>query len=68
MEVFCGVEEAGAILRAGGMVLVVDDELRENEGDLVAAGENVAADTINCMATEGRGLISIHQNSQFSAF
>ena len=56
-KAFCGVEEAGAILRAGGMVLVVDDELRENEGDLVAAGENVTADTVNFMATEGRGLI-----------
>jgi 3,4-dihydroxy 2-butanone 4-phosphate synthase/GTP cyclohydrolase II len=58
-EVFCGVEEASAILRGGGMVLVVDDELRENEGDLIAAGAGVTAETINFMVTEGRGLVCV---------
>ncbi|MBR6020969.1 MAG: GTP cyclohydrolase II [Kiritimatiellae bacterium] len=58
-ETFCGVEEAAAILRDGGLLLVTDDELRENEGDLVAAGEGVTAETINFMVTEGRGLVCV---------
>lgn len=58
-ETFCGVEEAADILRKGGMLLVVDDELRENEGDLVAAGEGITAETINFMVTEGRGLVCV---------
>ena len=39
--VFCTVEEALAIIRDGKMLLVVDDESRENEGDLVVAGEKI---------------------------
>lgn len=58
-SVFCSVEEALDILRAGGMLLVVDDENRENEGDLVAAGENITPEIINFMATHGRGLICV---------
>ena len=57
--VFCSVEEALDILRAGHMLLVVDDENRENEGDLVAIGESVTPDIINFMATHGRGLICV---------
>ena len=56
-SVFCSVEEALDIIRAGRMLLVVDDESRENEGDLVAAGESVTPEIINFMATHGRGLI-----------
>ncbi len=44
-------------LRAGRMIVLVDDESRENEGDLVCAAEYVTAETINFMATHGRGLI-----------
>ena len=58
-EIFCGVEEAAALLREGRMVLVVDDENRENEGDLVAAGERTTAETINFMVTHGRGLVCV---------
>lgn len=53
------MEEAASILRGGGMVLVVDDELRENEGDLVAAGAGISSETINFMVTEGRGLVCV---------
>ncbi len=54
---FATVEEAVEIIRNGGMLVVVDDEHRENEGDLVIAAEAVTPDAINFMATHGRGLI-----------
>jgi len=52
---------AGAIetIRAGGMVILVDDEDRENEGDLVMAADLVTPEAINFMAREGRGLICL---------
>src|SRR5271165_7682549 len=52
---------AGAIadIRAGKMVIVVDDEDRENEGDLTMAAQFVTPDAINFMATHGRGLICV---------
>ena len=53
------IEEAVADLRDGKMVILVDDEDRENEGDLIIASEKVTADSINFMATYGRGLICI---------
>jgi len=46
-------------LKAGKMVIMVDDEDRENEGDLVVAAQFVTPDTINFMAKEGRGLICL---------
>ena len=58
-SVFCTVEEALDVVRAGQMLLVVDDENRENEGDLVAAGEKITPDIVNFMATHGRGLICV---------
>jgi len=45
-------------MRAGQMVIVVDDEDRENEGDLTIAAEKITPQTINFMAQYGRGLIS----------
>jgi len=51
------VEEAIEEIRKGNMVIVVDDEDRENEGDLVAAAELITPEMINFMATHGRGLI-----------
>jgi 3,4-dihydroxy 2-butanone 4-phosphate synthase/GTP cyclohydrolase II len=51
------IEEAIEDIKAGKVIIVVDDEDRENEGDFVAAARNVTADTINFMATHGRGLI-----------
>src|ERR1700719_4737732 len=56
---FCSVEEAVEEIRAGRMVVVVDDEDRENEGDLTLAAEFVSPETINFMARFGRGLICL---------
>jgi 3,4-dihydroxy 2-butanone 4-phosphate synthase / GTP cyclohydrolase II len=54
---FAAVEDAVAAIRRGEMVIVVDDEDRENEGDLTIAAEKVTPDVINFMAKHGRGLI-----------
>lgn len=51
------IEEAIADIKAGKIIIVVDDEDRENEGDFVAASEKVSPEMINFMAKEGRGLI-----------
>ncbi|MCX8034605.1 MAG: 3,4-dihydroxy-2-butanone-4-phosphate synthase, partial [Thermodesulfovibrio sp.] len=55
-------EKIGKILdhfREGGMIILVDDEDRENEGDLAVAAEKVTPEIINFMATHGRGLICL---------
>ena len=54
---FASVEEALEEIRQGRMIIVVDDEERENEGDFVMPGEKINPDDLNFMATEGRGLI-----------
>jgi 3,4-dihydroxy 2-butanone 4-phosphate synthase/GTP cyclohydrolase II len=54
---FAQIDDAIAAIGRGEMVIVVDDEDRENEGDLTIAAEKVTAETINFMATYGRGLI-----------
>ena len=54
---FAPIDEAIDAIRRGEMVIVVDDEDRENEGDLTIAAEKVTPDVINFMATHGRGLI-----------
>ena len=51
------IEDAIAAIRAGGLVVVVDDEDRENEGDFIGAAETITPDLVNFMATVGRGLI-----------
>ena len=51
------IQEAIDDVRAGKIIIVVDDEDRENEGDFVAAAEKVTPEMINFMATHGRGLI-----------
>ncbi len=51
------VEEAISSIRKGKIIIVVDDENRENEGDFVAAAEVISPEMINFMATHGRGLI-----------
>lgn len=51
------IEEAIEDIRQGKIIIVVDDEDRENEGDFLAAAEKVTAEMINFMATHGRGLI-----------
>src|SRR5918997_1851506 len=54
---FDSIEEAAADMRDGRMIIIVDDEDRENEGDLVCAAELVTPEAINFMATHARGLI-----------
>ncbi len=54
---FDTIEEAVEAIKKGKMVIVVDDEDRENEGDLVMAAEKVTPEAVNFMATHGRGLI-----------
>ena len=56
---FATVPEALEELKAGRMVVLVDDENRENEGDLVAAAELIDADGINFMATHAKGWICL---------
>ena len=56
---FDSVEEAISEIRQGRMIVVVDDEDRENEGDLVMAAEKVEPSHVNFMVTHGRGLICV---------
>ncbi|MDQ3555798.1 MAG: bifunctional 3,4-dihydroxy-2-butanone-4-phosphate synthase/GTP cyclohydrolase II [Gemmatimonadota bacterium] len=56
---FDRIEDALQDIREGKMVIVADDEDRENEGDLVCAASLVTPETVNFMATEGRGLICV---------
>ncbi|MGK0235517.1 MAG: 3,4-dihydroxy 2-butanone 4-phosphate synthase/GTP cyclohydrolase II, partial [Psychroserpens sp.] len=51
------IEEAIEDIQKGKVIIVVDDENRENEGDFIAAAESVTPEMINFMATHGRGLI-----------
>src|SRR5947207_2315765 len=55
--VFSPVEEALRALSEGHIVIVVDDEQRENEGDFIAAAEKVTPETIAFMITHGRGQV-----------
>jgi 3,4-dihydroxy 2-butanone 4-phosphate synthase/GTP cyclohydrolase II len=56
---FAPVEEALEAFRAGRMIVVVDDEDRENEGDLTMAASKVTPEAINFMVTHGRGLVCL---------
>ena len=56
---FAPIDEAIAAIRAGRMIVVVDDEDRENEGDLTMAAQFATPEAINFMAKEGRGLICL---------
>ncbi|HXA77250.1 MAG TPA: 3,4-dihydroxy-2-butanone-4-phosphate synthase [Candidatus Acidoferrales bacterium] len=61
---FATIEEAVEDIRQGRMVVLVDDEDRENEGDLTMAAEKVTPEAINFMATFGRGLICLSLSEQ----
>ncbi len=56
---FASIEEALLRIKGGEMIVVVDDEHRENEGDLTMAAASVTPEAINFMATHGRGLICV---------
>ena len=61
---FDGIVDALAAIRNGDCVVVVDDENRENEGDLICAGQFATPQQINFMATEARGLICLAMEGQ----
>jgi 3,4-dihydroxy 2-butanone 4-phosphate synthase/GTP cyclohydrolase II len=61
---FAPIEAAVEAIRNGQMVIVVDDEDRENEGDLTLAAEKVTPEAINFMATHGRGLICLPMTAE----
>ncbi len=58
------VEDAIEEIRRGGIVIVVDDEDRENEGDLTVAAEKITAFKVNFMARHGRGLVCLAMNPE----
>ena len=58
-SLFCDVDTALEEIRAGRMIVVIDDEDRENEGDLTMAAEKITPEAINFMAKYGRGLICL---------
>jgi 3,4-dihydroxy 2-butanone 4-phosphate synthase/GTP cyclohydrolase II len=59
MTPFVSIDEALEEIRQGRMIIVVDDEDRENEGDFVMAADRVTPEAVNFMATHGRGLICV---------
>jgi 3,4-dihydroxy-2-butanone 4-phosphate synthase/GTP cyclohydrolase II len=61
---FASIDDAIRDLRAGRMIVVVDDEDRENEGDLTMAAEMITPEAVNFMARHGRGLICLAMNSE----
>jgi 3,4-dihydroxy 2-butanone 4-phosphate synthase / GTP cyclohydrolase II len=63
-DAFCSVEDAVEEIRQGRMIVLVDDEDRENEGDLTLAAEKITPEAINFMAKFGRGLICLALTEQ----
>ena len=61
---FCTVEEAIEDLKAGRMIVVLDDEDRENEGDVVCAAQFITPEIVNFMATHARGLICLPMSGE----
>lgn len=64
MNPFCSVKEAIEEIRNGKIVIVVDDEDRENEGDFICAAEYVTPDIVNFMVTHGRGMLCVALNKK----
>ena len=62
---FNTIEEALEDLRQGKIVLVTDDETRENEGDFICAAEFATTDNVNFMATHGKGLICMPMSREY---
>lgn len=63
-EIFDSVEECIAEFARGGIVIVADDENRENEGDMICAGEKVTPEIINTMVRYARGLVCVPTTSE----
>lgn len=64
---FDSVEEVLADIRAGRMVIVTDDEDRENEGDLICAAEKITADMVNFMVRQGAGMLCVPLSAEIAA-
>jgi 3,4-dihydroxy 2-butanone 4-phosphate synthase/GTP cyclohydrolase II len=58
-EGFCSIEEALDEIRAGRMIVLVDDEYRENEGDLVMVAEKITPESVNFMLSQARGVLCL---------
>jgi 3,4-dihydroxy 2-butanone 4-phosphate synthase / GTP cyclohydrolase II len=61
---FCRVEEAIEEIKQGKVIIVVDDEDRENEGDFICSAEYVTPDIVNFMVTHGKGMVCVALNGQ----
>lgn len=61
---FCSVEEAIEEIKNGKVIIVVDDEDRENEGDFICAAEYITPDIVNFMVTHGRGMLCVALNGK----
>ncbi len=61
---FCSVEEAIEDIKNGKVIIVVDDEDRENEGDFICAAEYVTPDIVNFMVTHGKGMLCVAVNGE----
>lgn len=59
---FCSVEEAIEEIKNGKVIIIVDDEDRENEGDFICAAEYITPDIVNFMVTHGRGMLCVALN------
>jgi 3,4-dihydroxy 2-butanone 4-phosphate synthase/GTP cyclohydrolase II len=64
MNPFCSVNEAIEEIKNGKVIIVVDDEDRENEGDFICAAEYVTPDIVNFMVTHGRGMLCVALNKK----
>ena len=64
---FSTIEEAVADLRAGKMIIAVDDPDRENEGDLICAAEHATLENVNFMASYAKGLICMPMSKEMTA-
>ncbi len=64
MTPFCSVSEAIEEIKNGRILIVVDDEDRENEGDFICAAEYVTPDIVNFMVTHGRGMLCVALNKK----
>ena len=63
---FCTVEEALEELRAGRLILTIDDPDRENEGDLICAAQLATTENVNFMATHAKGLICTPMSAEIA--
>jgi len=67
MNMQASIKEILEDYKQGKMIILMDDENRENEGDLLIASEKVTKEDINFMATHGRGLICLTDSTKVSA-